>query len=425
MVGMTDQHSIQIVRADDPERFMATDELVWSGEPSSLPAAVALEPLPEDQRFAAIVEGADPGSYPGIYGAYPLLLSVPGGPTPPRLVEIAGLTWVGVHPDHRRRGVLSAMMRDHLDRARVEGYAVSALHASEQAIYGRYGYGIALTETEVALGRGTTLTAPHLDEAAAAVRTRTVTITEPGLAERMRACDLTVARTEPGTLILTEGFYRRVAQLTPAQLRDQEPPRVLFAQRDGVDVGQAVFRRKHKWERGQPNGSLTVRYLAGDPAVRLALLRRLLDFDLVGEVTIEVVGVDDPLWSWLSGPRSVTNSFVCDNVWIRLIDLPAALAMRGYEGSCDLVVEVTDELLPDNAGRWRLVVRGGEATATRTTDPAEVGLHVTDLGAAWLGAINLVARHRAGVLAEHRPDAVVELDRALRTALAPAPCAIF
>src|SRR6185312_15714359 len=100
--------------------------------------------LPEDRRFAADLDGSQPGTYPGIYGVFPLTLSIPGPGGGLRQVPCAGLTWVGVHPDHRRRGVLTAMLRHHFEQVHEEiGTHVSALHASEPAIYGRHGYGLA------------------------------------------------------------------------------------------------------------------------------------------------------------------------------------------------------------------------------------------------------------------------------------------
>src|SRR5215218_9483157 len=144
------ENLIRVGRADDPERFMATEETVWFTEPSTASTDQLLIGLPEDQRFAADLDGSDPVTYPGIYGVFPLTLSIPGLEAGSRQVPCAGLTWVGVHPDHRRKGVL---------------------HASEPAIYGRHGYGLASLELDVTLGRGTTFTAPDLEGAAAAVST--------------------------------------------------------------------------------------------------------------------------------------------------------------------------------------------------------------------------------------------------------------
>lgn len=417
--------AIRVFRADDDARYLRTDDVVWFGEQSTEPPAQALEGLPPDQRFAAEVDDddADGATYAGVYGVRPLQVTVPAATGAARQVAAAGLTYVGVHPDHRRRGVLRAMMRHHLEQTRAEGVAVSLLHASETEIYGRYGYGLAGLELEVKLGRGTTLVAPHLDDDAARIRTRMATISDPGMAERLRACDALVATTEVGSLVFAEGLYRRWVHLEPAELRDHEPWRVLFARRDGVDVGYAIFRRKHKWDDARPSGDLDVPALAGDPATRLALLRRLVDFDLMGTVKVSRVGPDDVLWHWLPGPRGAGGVSTYDGMWVRLVDLPAALASRGYEGDCDVVVEVTDVLLPDNAGTWRVSIRDGEAKATRVDSAPDLRLDIARLGSAWLGWGNLVAMRRAGVIVEERAGAVSELWRALRIDVAawPAP----
>src|SRR5512142_952557 len=126
---------IRVGCATDPERYLATDHTVWFAEVPAAPTEEQLIGLPEEQRFAADVDGSDPGSYPGVYGVFPLTLSIPGPGGGVRQVPCAGLTWVGVHPDHRRKGVLTAMLRHHLEEVHAqEGTHISALHASEPAI---------------------------------------------------------------------------------------------------------------------------------------------------------------------------------------------------------------------------------------------------------------------------------------------------
>src|SRR5690348_6363966 len=107
------EHQIRVGRATDAERYLATDHTVWFAEAPAAPAAEQLIGLPEEQRFAAEVDGSDPETYPGVYGVFPLTLAVPGPDAGEQQVPCAGLTWVGVHPDHRRQGVLTAMLRHH------------------------------------------------------------------------------------------------------------------------------------------------------------------------------------------------------------------------------------------------------------------------------------------------------------------------
>ena len=413
------ENRIRVGRATDPERYLATDHTVWFAEVPAVSTEEQLIGLPEDQRFAADVDGSEPGTYPGIYGVFPLTLAVPGPGAGGRQVACAGLSWVGVHPDHRRKGVLSAMLRHHFEQVHEEeGTHVSALHASEPAIYGRHGYGLASLEMEVSLGRGTTLTAPGLDGAAAAVTTQLATVSDPDVPKRMRECHLASAGL--GSVVGEAGYYARVCHQLPEHLRNKEPWRVLFARRDGVDVGFAMFRRTHKWERARPAGEMSVWALVGDPAAQLALLRRLVDFDLIGAVKVGTVGVDDPLLLWVGGPRSTSDVATYDSLWVRLVDLPGALQERAWSAPCDVVVEVEDTAAPWNDGSWRIRADdAGEATVERTTAESDVRLRVEALGGAYLGGGNLVALQRAGLVAERRRGAVAELWRAMRTEVSP------
>lgn len=409
---------IQVVRAGDADRYLATDQLVWFAEVSAAPTEVLLTGLAPEHRFAVDVPNGDPSTYAGIYGVFPLTLAVPGPEVGTRQVPCAGLTWVGVHPDQRRRGVLTAMLRHHFEQTHAEGVHISALHASESAIYGRHGYGLAALELEVALGRGTRLTAPHLDEAAGALSTRMVSIADADVPARLRDCFL--AHADLGTVVGDLGYWARICLQLPEHLRGKEPWRVLFAQRDGVDVGCALFRRHEKWEKARPASSMEVWAVVGEPAARLALMRRIVDFDLVASVKVGTVGIDDPLHTWLGGPRTASDIDVYDGLWVRLVDLPAALQDRAWSAPCDVVVRVADNAAPWNEGTWRVVADAtGSAAVERTDAEADLALDVSVLGAAYLGGANLLAKHRAGLVTEQRPGAVRELWRAMRTDVAP------
>ena len=418
---------IRVERATDAERYLASDKLVWFDTPGTDPIDVQLRGVPEDQRFAAEVVGADadPATYAGIYGVRPMQLSVPDGDGGGRVVPVAGLTWVGVHPDHRRRGVLTAMMRHHFEQTRHEGGHLSALHASESGIYGRHGYGIASLELEMELGRGTTFTAPQLEEEVRAISTRLGTVTDDGMTERRRQIDLDLLSTNVGTIVGDAAFYAELMHVTPHDTRDGEPPRMMVAVRDGRDLGYVVFKRTHKWLHSRPAAEVEVHQLSGAPAARLALLRRVVDLDLAGTVKLHGFGPSDPVLSWVDGPRGISSINPVDGLWVRLVDLPRAVAARGYEADCDVVVEVADGAAPWNSGRWRIRVKDGTGEATPSDDDADVSLPTSALGAAYLGASNLAEMQRAGVIAEHRAGGAAELWRAFRTAVGPYPARGF
>lgn len=423
--------------ATDLEAYVRTDDTVWFGESDPDPIELQLVSVPADQRFAAQFDGAASGTYPGIYGIRPMTLSIPGSGQQGdavRRVPAPGLTWVSVHPDHRRQGVLTAMIAHHFDQTRAnpgaqgssKKGAVSVLHASEPAIYGRYGYGLASLEMSITLGRGSTLTAPHLDAEAAGVRTELTTVTDPGMPERLLACWQHNGCQPVGTVVGELGYFIDVCHEPVSESRGKERQRVLFARRvdsqgRSTDVGLALLRREQKWERGRPGGSLKVTWLVGDPATKLALLRRLVDFDLVDTTEVSTLGADDPVLHWVNGPRGTGDVSLYDSLWVRLIDLPRALIDRGYAATCDLVLDVADVQVPENAGRWRLHVdHSGTATVTRTEDGADLRMSIAALGSTYLGGVSPVTLTNAGLIEELRAGAARELSAAVCTPERPA-----
>ncbi len=408
--------SIDVRLSDDPARYLATDQMVWPGEETPH-AADMLSGVPADQRFVVDLPEGPEDTHSGLYGVRPMELSLPGG----ALVPVAGLTLVGVHPDSRRRGVLTAMMTHHLAQTHEAGLAISALHASEPGIYGRFGYGTAALQLQVELGRGTVLHAPHLEEDARAITTHLVSGTRAGLPDRVRECVLRQAPAAPGTMVGTKAFMDRLwGPELPEELRDKEPRRLLFARRAGQDIGFVGLRRAHKWDNERPSGTVTVGLPTGPPAARLALMRRVLDLDLMGTTKLESIGVDDPVLSWVGGPRATGDLKTWDSTWIRLTDLGAAWSLRTYESDCSVVVEVTDRYAPWNAGRWRLSAVDGSGTAVRTEEAADVTLDTNVLGLGYLGR-NVAALARAGVVQEHTTGAFLELARSMRAAVDPEP----
>jgi predicted acetyltransferase len=129
---------------------------------------------------------------------------------------------------------------------------------------------------------------------------------------------------------------------------------------------------------------------------------------------------------WAGGPRATTDVGTFDSLWIRLVDLPAALEQRSWAAACDILVEVTDRTAPWNEGTWRIRADGsGSAKVERAEGEAELRLPTEALGSAYLGGGNLVALHRAGLVAERRRGAVAELWRAMRTDVAPGAAFMF
>ena len=200
----------------------------------------------------------------------------------------------------------------------------------------------------------------------------------------------------------------------PLSRQGREPRQVLLAHVDGQPAGYAVFSREARWKDSRAKGKVDDRELAAaDPATLLALARRLVDFDLTASITISGRGADDPLIWWAGGPRALgVKPF--DSLWLRLIDVDAALTARGYSNACDIVLDVVDPACPWNQRAWRLTVDGdGVASCQPTADDADVRLPVQALGAAYLGSRSLAAQAHQGLVTELTPGSVRLLSRAM------------
>jgi predicted acetyltransferase len=178
-----------------------------------------------------------------------------------------------------------------------------------------------------------------------------------------------------------------------------------------------LYATRERWDdaTGLPDGQLTVRELiAADPAAGAALWQNLLDRDLIASVIAELRPADDPVLHQLLDQRRARER-LADGLWVRVIDLAAALSGRAYSGPVDVVLEVSDALLPANAGRWRLRAAGpdGGAVCERTQQPADLALDVRELGAAYLGGTRLGTLAQAGLVRELTPGALTPLSAAM------------
>ena len=118
------------------------------------------------------------------------------------------------------------------------------------------------------------------------------------------------------------------------------------------------------------------------------------------------------MW-WAGGPRALGITPV-DWLWLRLIDVGAALTARGYSGGCDVVLDVVDPVCSWNQGSWRLTVGAdGVATCLPTSDDADVRVPVQSLGAAYLGSRSLATQTHQGLVTELTPGSVRILSLAM------------
>jgi predicted acetyltransferase len=357
--------------------------------------------LPIDRMHAAF----DDGTIVGGGGTIPFTLTVPGGE-----VACAGVTVVGVLPTHRRRGVLSSLMRTQLDDVHARGEPIAALWASEEAIYGRYGYGLAslagemqLARTHAVLRDGTQANSSVQLLSDEEARTRL-----PPIYERVRAAT-------PGMFTRTADWWETRQTADPPERRGGAGEKnYALLQVDGEDAGYALYRLKMSWEAGSSTGSVEViEAMADSPVATRELWRFLLGLDWVATVKAFLLPVDHPLFHLLVYPRRMQFR-VADGLWVRLVDVEAALAGRSYAGEGSTGFELVDEFCPWNAGTWTVSAEGVE----RGGEP-ELRLDVQALASVYLGGFTFTELARALHVEELSEGALARADALFTTALRP------
>ncbi|MFK4100174.1 GNAT family N-acetyltransferase [Streptomyces sp. NPDC019531] len=388
---------LRVLRQDDWDEWYDNLIRAFGGVPESAEERELFHELTEEDRSIGAWDG---DRCVGTAGAFAFRMTVPGGAS----VPAAGVTMVSVAGTHRRRGVLTSMMRRQLDDVRSWDEPLAVLTASEPVIYGRFGYGVGTyhLNADIDTARVRLSVPPGTDD---------VRLRYAAPADVLDACEAVYARLvprRPGMIARGPG-WERLWLLDPESERDGASPlQCVVAERDGEVVGYVRFRVKAKWEAAGPKGTVVVSDLeALDPAGQGALWRFLFDLDLTSRIDVRRRPVDEA-WQYLVSDVRRCSLLVRDSLHVRLVDVGAALEVRTYQAPVDVVLEVEDAFCPWNAGRWRLSGDAKGASCDRTTDSADLVLSVRELGAAYLGGVSLVSLAGAGLVREVRQGALAE-----------------
>ena len=365
-----------------------------------------------------LIGAVDRDRWVGAGGAYSFRLTVPGGE-----VGAAGITMIGVAPTHRRRGILRSMMRWLLDQARERGEPVSILYASEGAIYPHFGFGLASLHSSLDIDHRRTRFARPAEPLGL------IRFVEPDEALRLMPpiYDTVRVRT-PGAISRNETKWRvELVSDTKWGSASGGPKFMAVLEVDGVVRGYTIYRVKGEWGDRGPNNTLLVLEVTGlDPAAERALWEWLFSIDLVGPIKVRHGPVPHPLTLQMTEPRHLGMTFLRDGLWLRLIDVRAALEARSYAAAGSVTLELTDEFCPWNAGRWRIDVSPsdepgarGVATVSATDADPDLTLDTTDLAATYLGGFTFTDLARAGRVGACRPGAIEAADGLFATVVVP------
>lgn len=342
-------------------------------------------------------------------------MTVPGA-----VVPAAHVTAVAVASTHRRRGLLRRIMTAQLAAVRNRGTEPFAvLWASEDPIYGRFGYGASAWHVEYKIAKQETA----LPGEPAHGRLRRVVPKESH--DELAAVYERVRASRPGFSSRPGRWWEHLTADPKARRRGMTALRGVLHEVDGRVDGYALWRVKGGWNDTGPNGAVQVNEVAAEnPEAYAALWRFLLSIDLTRTVKYLFGAVDEALPHLVTSPSGLVAT-VYPSLWLRVVDVAGALEARRYATPVDVVLDVTDDLLPDDSGRWHLVGNASSAKCEQTDADADLALDIRTLGAAYLGGTSLLSLAAAGRVAEHRPGALIEASAAFGWHRAPATMEIF
>lgn len=403
--GQPGRGGIQVRPVDATEipAFVDTVETAWGYDSSQEQRRRAGQDVASESALGAFAGGRMAGTAM----SFSLELTVPGQVQLP----MAGVSYVAVHPLHRRQGILRALMRAQLDDLHARGIHLAGLAASEAGIYGRFGYGAATWDSSWRLPRGAARHLAGLDaggrlDLVDAARARDVL---PAVQQQAR-------RSQTGDVRPYPGWWR--------DFTADDAPRgrqfVAYADRDGAVHGYAAYRLEREGRWSSHATVIVDRLVACTGAAYRSLWAYLADLDLTDSVQARGRPEHEPLQWALADGRQLEVTGVHDHLWVRLVSLPEALSRRRYGAEGSVVLQVTDPFCPWNQGRW-LLEGGPDGAACRPAPgPGEDGLRleVSALGSLFLGGTSVARLAGAGLL-QADPASLLRASQMFGTGLDP------
>jgi predicted acetyltransferase len=300
-----------------------------------------------------------------------------------RSVPTAGITAVGVAPPQRGSGVGIAMLRAMLHELHEAGTPLSSLYPATTAFYRRAGYERAATRI-------------IYEQPLAAIGLRDHALEAVAVDEAQHE---TIKRLYARQGAAGSSFIDRPAFYWDLFLKPKgRTPHIYMALRDGEPEGYVAFFQG-SW--GDP---INVRdIVALTPAAGRRLLTLLADHRSMQETVRWPGGPIDPILFLM--PEQKAKVFRSIDLLLRIVDVPAALEARGYPAgvAAELHLEVADELLPWNNGRFVLEVADGRGRVS-SGGRGRLRLHARDLAALYSSFLTPFELQQGGSLTGEAPE---------------------
>jgi predicted acetyltransferase len=340
-------------------------------------------------------------------------LTVPGPDGGTRDVRADALTGVSVAATHRRRGLMTSLITRSLQAAKDRGDVLSMLIAAEWPIYGRFGYAQAVADASFTYHPRRPLAALPAPPAG------TVRQVEPGeIGEAARAIFERARRLRPGQVDRRDPWWSRQLGLDGYEPIGKRPNWILHEGPDGPD-GLLAWKVSRDFDLGGRLGAIEVDdFIAANETAYRDLFGYLAGIDVVSEIKLDDRPLDEPIRWQLTDGRALEQTSWFDHLWVRLLDVPAALAARDYAVQGRVVLDVVDHGLGGyGAGRVLLDVDESGAQCKPTDEPADLRIDQRALASCYLGGHRL--RQVAHGVEELTPGSLQRADVMFSVPLAP------
>jgi predicted acetyltransferase len=394
---------IRTISEDERVDWLRAADTAFSNVSKEDEIEVFLPVVEVDRSFAAV----DGSRIVGTSASITFRMMVPGGAR----IPTAGVTMVGVHPTHRRRGLNTRMMGALLEQAAERGEPLAALFASEGGIYGRFGYGLAGLLGEI---RAESARTAYVRGYESRGRVELLPKEEalPAI-DRVYDAALRPGGVERNVTLRDQNFA------TVGEEKDHPWMYAVHFDELGEADAYAVYWVKHEWTESLPAGTMNLKECVGStPSGYADIWRYLFDVDLVARVEAWNRPADEPLLHLLQEPRRLRFS-VGDGLWLRLVDVVASLEARRYATDGRVVIGIDDPFRPETSGTYELIAEGGAGRCARTDAEADVSGSVNILGATYLGGTSFQQLWWSGQVVEHSAGALDRADAMFASTLAP------
>ncbi len=388
---------IRTISADEFGRWEAAGTRAFGAHATDEAIELARSFAEIDRTFA----GFD-GGIVGTTTTRTSAITIPGG-----WAKLGFVDGVTVLPTHRRRGIMTRMMGAQLCQMRERGEPLAALSASESLIYERFGFGIATWADSWKIPRvhAALEIAPDAGGRAEFVSDCEARAEWPNLHARVRGDRV-------GMVHYDSAYWGAALWDAEYQRRGASGFFHVAYRRGGRVAGLVSYRIRERTV-------LAVFLLGEDAEVEAELWRYCFGIDLMSEIHGFNQPTDDPLPWRLKDPRRLERS-KSDHMWLRLVDVRAALEARRYAERGDISFRVHDRFCAWNDGVYML--EGGPFGAVCKPggmNSVDIELGVSDLAAAYLGGVSFSTLARAGRVKELTTGALDVADRLFRTERQP------